>query len=307
MPEHHGKPPVPAHSKPKPRNSGAALALAAALIWTACVLVYFRSPDIMPYLKHHYAQIARGVYEWASSTRMKRIPADDGPKRRNDDVPIPADIRKLPGIVGWGSVPSMHQVMTTDGGRLRPLIERYVAADPGDAQEMVWDIILAWTGMTDVDPASYPRYKGDARKLFAMEALTEVKFGTNPDGSFTTPYLGPRDHATLEKYYEEWGDKVNSCLLLSSHYRPLYRLALRGNAECRTSDAKSAYTPLMHELRRIFETDGEKGRFIVVDFIRQLQVYDRRGITSANNLKDAFHDPESDDEFIRELSAGFTK
>ena len=37
------------------------------------------------------------------------------------------------------------------------------------ARTMVWDIIFAWTGVTNVDPSSRGKFIGDARKLCAME------------------------------------------------------------------------------------------------------------------------------------------
>lgn len=176
---------APSNPEPKKKNQGCAVALAAALMWIAVVVVYFRAHEFSALVNQARAYMAQAY------TGITRPAADNGSKRLHDTIPIPPDIKKLPGIAGWGNVPSMHQVMATDGGRLRALVELYVASEPKEARKMVWNIIFAWTGMTDIDPASYPQYKGDARKLFAMEALSGRRFGTNSDGTFTPPHLTP--------------------------------------------------------------------------------------------------------------------
>lgn len=63
----------------------------------------------------------------------------------------------------------------------------------------------------------------------------------------------------------------------------------------------------MRALRDIYKTDGEKGKFTITDFIKQLQIYDTRGIAAARELRKSFYDPDSTDAFIRAFSAGFTE
>lgn len=107
-----------------------------------------------------------------------------------DDVEVPDDIKKLPNLKGWGRVRDMHQVMATDEtGRLRALVERYIASDPLEGRKLVWDIILAWTGVADIPPDYYTGFKSDSRMLLAVERLTDSRFGV-PDDSTATDLSG---------------------------------------------------------------------------------------------------------------------
>ncbi len=138
-----------------------------------------------------------------------------------------------------------------------------------------------------------------------MESLTGIAFGTNPDGTFTKPYFGPRDHSSLEGYYLDWESKVTAYLLLSTHYNDLYRLAVIGNAAYEKSGDTDAYTPLMEVLRALHESGGESGARMVANFIKQLRVYDAQGVACADVLKGLYYDPHSDDAFLKDLSVGW--
>ena len=223
-----------------------------------------------------------------------------------DDVEIPDDIKMLPNLKGWGSVRDMHQVMATDEtGRLKALMEQYLASDTLAGRGLVWDIIFAWTGVTDISPDFYPQYWDDSRMLLAVERLTGSRFGVPDDSTRAYTSFSGFDDVALEEYYNDWGDKVSAYLLLSTRYNALYNLALAGNAVFEISEDVSAYEPLLNVLRAIHASDGLNAKFMIADFINALRKYDSKGIACANILKEAFSDPHSEDEFIKDMSLGW--
>ena len=78
-----------------------------------------------------------------------------------DEIEVGDDIKGLPNLRGYGNIPSLHQAMAMDdSGRLRSLVEQFLAAAPREAEEMTWDILYAWTGVTEVDSGSRGQLSG---------------------------------------------------------------------------------------------------------------------------------------------------
>ena len=184
-----------------------------------------------------------------------------------DEIAISDDIGTLPNLRGWGEVPSLHQAMALDGtGRLQALVERFVAADPATAKTLVWDIIFAWTGVTDLDPASRGQHV-DAQMLTALERLTGQEYrqrdhGTNIPGSWNAQ--------PLQDYFDDWHDRVTSYLLLSVQYNDLYKLVAK------TAGADGAvgyYVTVLDQFKTLYQSDPDR----LKDFFRQLNRYDTRG------------------------------
>ncbi|MFA6971699.1 MAG: YqiA/YcfP family alpha/beta fold hydrolase, partial [Gallionella sp.] len=96
-----------------------------------------------------------------------------------DTVEVSAQIAVLPDLAGFGNVHSLHQAMALDTTRhLQSLVEQFmVATDVTARQAITTQLIYAWAGVENVDPASraasmiYGNVIGDARKLASLEAL----------------------------------------------------------------------------------------------------------------------------------------
>ncbi|MDO9011569.1 MAG: hypothetical protein Q7U78_07125 [Gallionella sp.] len=96
-----------------------------------------------------------------------------------DTVVVSAQIAALPDLAGFGNVHSLHQAMALDTtGHLQSLVEQFMAAtDTASRKAITTQLIYAWAGVENVDPASraasmiYGNVIGDARKLASLEAL----------------------------------------------------------------------------------------------------------------------------------------
>ena len=109
------------------------------------------------------------------------------------------DLLGLPKLRGYGNVPSLrHVIGTNPDGRLRDLVEQITGGPASGVSSRVWDMVILWTGASGVTSSMYPKYRGDARKLFAMEQLTGTRFGTKEDGVFVQPQFNTelRGHHT---------------------------------------------------------------------------------------------------------------
>jgi hypothetical protein len=123
-----------------------------------------------------------------------------------DTVAVSARIAALPDMAGFGNVHSLHQAMARDTtGRLQSLVEQFMTAtDMTARQAITTQLIYAWAGVENIDPASraasmiYGNVIGDARKLASLEALLGEGYvgvwcwGTldpNPHGQATNALL----------------------------------------------------------------------------------------------------------------------
>ncbi|MCM1237599.1 MAG: hypothetical protein NC489_46645, partial [Ruminococcus flavefaciens] len=96
------------------------------------------------------------------------------------------EVRELPDIQGQGNQYSLHQAMLRDStGHLQNLVEQYVGEeDAGRRKELVTQIIYAWTGVEEYDPAGRGTALKDARELAALEVIAgrefDSRYGKNP-------------------------------------------------------------------------------------------------------------------------------
>ncbi len=139
--------------------------------------------------------------------------ADPSDTRFMDEIEVNADISKLPNLRGYGNMPSLHQAMAADeSGRLQALMEQFLNSDPTAAKELTWEIIFAWTGVTDLDPKSRGQYIDDARKLYALEKI----WGQDWSSAWCWEEYDPNPHSNdgpeLAKSFADWEQKVASYL-----------------------------------------------------------------------------------------------
>ncbi|MDP1573224.1 MAG: calcium-binding protein, partial [Pseudomonadota bacterium] len=96
------------------------------------------------------------------------------------------DIAALPDLAGSGTVRDLRQALARDtAGHLKTAVAAFAAEpDEGRRHVLAREIVLRWTGVDGIDPASRGRYV-DGRELAAQERLTGQNFhqpgwGANP-------------------------------------------------------------------------------------------------------------------------------
>jgi Ca2+-binding RTX toxin-like protein len=104
--------------------------------------------------------------------------------RATDIQRVDASVAVLPDIPGMGLVPSLHQAMARDGsGRLRDLVQRWVAGDAIARSSLLDSLLFHWAGVQSVDPRSYGSGIAEGRKVAALEAFLADRYrdGAVPD------------------------------------------------------------------------------------------------------------------------------
>jgi len=253
-----------------------------------------------------FKQIGKGKQTLADLARAELAPAESlrNASRSGAEMKM-TSIEKLPDLPGCGDVPSLHQVLAQEkNGVLRGLMEQFLAAEPLTAKTLVWDIIFAWTGVTDMDPASRGPHMADARKLYAMEKIWGKKWYSLLSRGGVDPNPHAKDATTvLKKSFADFEQEVAAYLMLSSHYRFYYRLASR------TAELLEAGTPNQDALVSLlmflatYYRGSEADRAAISDFLSLLKVYnDPRGLAcSAALWQFSLHQPTlpTQDDFIR--------
>ncbi len=159
--------------------------------------------------------------------------ADQSSTRNTNLLAISEAIHNMPEIQGKGNVASLRQVMEQQAANgssaLKNLIDQFAAeADPVARNALTTQIIYEWTGVTDKDPLSraatmiYNNPIGDARKLYAMEAL----LGEGYEGTWCWGEKDPNPHgpasAVLLKAYDEFANGISAQLKQQSRLKELY-------------------------------------------------------------------------------------
>ena len=120
-------------------------------------------------------------------------------------------IQDLPNVVGSGNVYSLHQAMSMDSsGYLQSLVEQFnTESDRLRRKTLVSQIILNWSGQTEVDPTARGEYV-DAQKLAVLEAF----WGQSAERARPNPLYGK----VLNDTYDAFELFVYSQLMINSHY-----------------------------------------------------------------------------------------
>lgn len=254
-----------------------------------------------------------GSFNWSNGTVSQMadvwLKVDLASTHYLDEIEVPAEIKKLPDLPGYGNIPSLHQAMAADkGSRLQPLVEQFVHSDPLTAKTLVWDIMFAWTGVTDLDPASRGPHIGDARKLYALEKCWGSEFISLNSSLQPLPYPHAKDSATLNQVFLEWEQKLTAYLMLKTHYASSYELVRKAmKALARGAETAEALKPLCAAMQASYHHGTEKDRLELYDFLTQLNVYDAMGQTCIKTLKKFYLSQAVQDDFTTFiLSQGLT-
>ena len=153
--------------------------------------------------------------------------------RNENPLELTEAIIAMPEISGRGNVASLRQVMAQQAvngnNRLQSLVEQFTTeSDPVARNALTIRIIYEWSGVTDKDPFSraatifYGNAIGDARKLYAMEAL----LGEGYEGTWCWGEKDPNPHgpasAILLKAFDEFANGIAVQLMQQTQFKNFY-------------------------------------------------------------------------------------
>ncbi|MCK9395813.1 MAG: hypothetical protein M0Q44_09510, partial [Methylobacter sp.] len=206
--------------------------------------------------------------------------ADQSSTRNLNLLAISEVIHNMPEIQGKGNVASLRQVLAQQAANgsstLMNLIDQFAAeADPVARNALTTRIIYEWTGVTDKDPMSRAATKiynnpiGDARKLYAMEAL----LGEGYVGTWCWGEQDPNPHgpasAVLLKAYDEFANGIAAQLIQQTRLKELYgAISYTWDATSQTlhGDLSSTLPLITAKL----EANREQGKSALAEFITNL-------------------------------------
>ncbi|MFH1870442.1 MAG: calcium-binding protein [Pseudomonadota bacterium] len=201
--------------------------------------------------------------------------------RQVNPLELSTDTRALPEIKGMGNVASLKQVMAqqaVDGGtQLKDLIEQF-AAEPDlvARQALTLQIIYVWTGVEDKDPLSranraYGNVIGDARKLYAMEAL----LGEGYEGIWCWNEKDPNPHgpaaAVLLKAFDQYAGGITAQLMQQTRLKDLYG-GIRYTWDAGTQSVMADLSGTIPLFADKLAADREQGKTAIAQFITNLLV-----------------------------------
>ncbi|WP_145840404.1 calcium-binding protein [Denitratisoma sp. DHT3] len=200
--------------------------------------------------------------------------------RQDHPLDVPEDIRTLPNVAGMGNVGSLWQVMAKQeaegSDRLKDLIGQFASeADPLARENLITQIIYAWAGVEDKDPLSRATTKiynnpiGDARKLYAMEAL----LGQGYEGTWCWQEKDPNPHgpaaAILLKAFDEFASGIAAQLMQQTQFKELYD-AIAYNIAPTTGAVTGDLSGVLPLIARKLAANREQGKAELSAFITNL-------------------------------------
>jgi len=205
--------------------------------------------------------------------------ADQSSTRNLNQLALSVAIHNMPEIQGKGNVGSLRQVMAQQAASgssiLKNLIDQFAAeADLVARNVLTTRIIYEWAGVTDKDPLSrtnklYGNVIGDARKLYAMEAL----LGEGYVGIWCWNEKDPNPHgpaaAILLKAYDEFANGIAAQLMQQTRLKDVYNaIAYTWDATTQTLHADLSGTlPL---ITAKLDANLEQGKTELAEFITNL-------------------------------------
>jgi hypothetical protein len=144
-----------------------------------CINLSYSSSDYVDTNGNKHLQNSFFIREDGSTSGISDLwfLSDPMDSRYTQEIHISDNVINLIDFRGLGDVLSLHQTMSLDdSGLLISLLDQFTLSDPLSAKDLVWDIIYAWTGVMDQDPASRGPFIEDARKLYAMEKFWGQSF-----------------------------------------------------------------------------------------------------------------------------------
>ncbi|MDI1278940.1 calcium-binding protein, partial [Methylobacter sp.] len=206
--------------------------------------------------------------------------ADQSSTRNLNQLTLSVAIHNMPEIQGRGNVASLRQVMAQQAvngsSTLKNLIDQFAAeADPVARNALTTQIIYEWTGVTDKDPLSraatkiYDNPIGDARKLYAMEAL----LGEGYVGTWCWNEKDPNPHgpaaAVLLKAYDEFANGIAAQLMQQTRLKDLYN-AIDYTWDATSQTLNSDLSGTLPLIAAKLDANREQAKSVLAEFITNL-------------------------------------
>ena len=135
-------------------------------------------------------------------------------------------IKELPEIKGMGNVAGLWQTLAKEeangSNQLKTLLEQFIQTDVTDQNtlsNLTRQIIYAWTGVEDKDPASRGYWIGDARVIYALETLVAEPF-VNKNYGTEGPYSGAAYN--LNYAFNQFAATVQAQLMQQAQFEAYY-------------------------------------------------------------------------------------
>jgi len=137
-------------------------------------------------------------------------------------LPETAAVAALPDLQGYGNVRDLHQAILRDNtGHLQDLVQQFVnATDVAIRHSLIDQLIYAWVGVENVDPASRG-YIADARQLYVLEAFMGESYTQGYGYNAGTPNAGWNAGSYLNGVYKELAAGLYNQLMAQTHLKPL--------------------------------------------------------------------------------------
>jgi hypothetical protein len=202
--------------------------------------------------------------------------SDPGDSQYTQEIPILDNIVDLIDFKGLGDVFSLHQAMSLDdSGLLVSLINQFTDSEPQAAKHLVWDIIYAWTGVTDIDPTSRGPFIEDARKLYAMEKFWGQSFLSLSCNMVYQDNPHQNDADKLQIVFDDWENKVYSFFMFNTHYKDLYqKLIIISSLLDLNLPHQFVIRSFLEELRPLYFSDDVSDRNKLQEFLSLVPLYD---------------------------------
>ncbi len=181
-----------------------------------------------------------------------------------DKLEISNDIAALPELFGFGNVHSLHQAMARDtSSHLKSLVAILIGETTVDIKRaMMTNLLYAWAGVEDIDPASravvYGNVIGDARKLATLESF----LGEGYLGTWCWGTRDPNPHASaspiLLKAFDQLADYYLMQFLDQTQFQSLYN-SIALNWDVTTDSFTIDVNALLESLHFGFENNEKNG------------------------------------------------
>jgi hypothetical protein len=204
--------------------------------------------------------------------------SDPGDSVYTKEISILDSVANLIDFKGMGDVLSLHQAMSVDNeGILVSLVNQFSNYDPQTSKSLVWDIIYAWTGVTDLDPTSRGPYIEDARKLYAMEKFWGQTFLSLSCGMIYQDNPHQKDAKQLQIVFDDWENKVYSYFALNIYYEDLYNeLVFTSIALDLGLPAQLVLPQFIEQLENLYFSDNELETEKLQHFLSLIPLYNEK-------------------------------
>ncbi|OGS91986.1 MAG: hypothetical protein A2Z95_03705 [Gallionellales bacterium GWA2_60_18] len=201
-------------------------------------------------------------------------------------------VAALPDLEGFGNVRDLHQAILRDStGHLQDLVQQFIdETDPAARHALTTQLIYAWVGVEDIDPASraariiYGNVIGDARKLATLEAiLGEPYLGTWCWGERDPNPHGPASRILLQAF-NEFADSIYNQLMAQTHFQALIdTIGYTWNATTLQYDWDVGDT--VAALQSIYDADPINSIFTISEFANVLNMSEESGLQVLDALR----------------------